>query len=182
MKQMFNHAAENKFNSPEIKIYDDIVKLRQKLNIDEKISIVEYFSDLYKKQQECEANYLKYQSQIDNLKKENDFMNCENIKLEAVRKENNKWKDWSRSILRQFYNSTSSDTSNDLIRSRIEEIMLSAISQRKILNKIEILRREKSLLNTRGQFLAPPPRKQITKSIRPLLLVLACAHRLQNRI
>ena len=193
LKQMFTNAIELKFNSKEYRNVVDVLKLREKLNLPEKVVISEFVEELNNKLNVQEKLILNGNDKIDNLIKENERLKNECIKADIFKRENSSWKEWSRSLLRQFYPSTTSESPIETTKSQIEEIMLSSVSQRRLLNKIDLLRKEKVLLKTRTQLVLPQKPKthynvqsksaSITiKSIRPILLVLACTHRIQNNL
>ena len=46
LKQIFSNAIEIKFNSKEFRIVNDILKLKEKLNIGENVPIVDFIQEL----------------------------------------------------------------------------------------------------------------------------------------
>lgn len=193
LKQMFNNAVEIKFNSKEYRTVNDVLKLREKLNINEKVSISDFVQEINEKLNLQEKLIQNANEKNDSLSKENEKLKQECVKADIFKRENLSWKEWSRSLLRQFYPSTTNESPIETTKSQIEEIMLSSVSQRRLLNKIDLLRKEKILLKTRTQLVLPQKPKthyniqskssSITiKSIRPILLALTCAHRIQNNL
>lgn len=193
LKQIFSNAIEIKFNSKEFRIVNDILKLKEKLNIGENVSIVDFIQELNDKIVAQDKIIQSGNEKNDSLLKENEKLKAECIKTDIFKRENLSWKEWSRSLLRQFYPSTTNESPIETTKSQIEEIMFSSVSQRRLLNKIDLLRKEKILLTTRTQLVLPQKPKThynvqskssaITiKSIRPILLALACAHRIQNNL
>lgn len=183
MRQMFSNAVEFKFASKEFKTVNDIWKLREALNLNESVSLSEYVKELNQKCNEKEQKLRELISTIEKLQTENDHLSSECSKTDVYKRDNNNWKEWSRAVLRQFYPSTTKELPIEVIKSHIEEILLSSISQRALFNKVDILRKEKFLLTTRNHIVVNQnPKKPVLncKSIRPIILLIACARRIHR--
>ena len=117
---------------------------------------------------------------------ENSRVNESMATLQAYikRKEENlgesaQWMSWAKSILVQVSEGAKVTDSPQKLRTQVEDILLSTVSRRTHLRKLETLRQEKKLLTTQYELLNPPPKRPV-KSIRPVIVALALAIRLRK--
>ncbi|OHT07925.1 hypothetical protein TRFO_05040 [Tritrichomonas foetus] len=114
------------------------------------------------------------------ISKQNEALTKKNSQLENAQDELNKWISWARSIHRHITDGQVGPHSVDDLKYVLEESLMAAIGHRNVLRKLDIIRREKKILNS------PMARKCIEKvptqnrpSIRPVILALMWTRRLQ---
>lgn len=172
------------------------------LNLGKNSSIIDLFQDMEK---EIDTNKLIIQ-QMETLskesKKEVKRLTHQNKKLENVQKDLNNWVLWARSLYRQITEGLAAPGSNADLRCALEESLMASIGHRKMQRKLEILRAEKkaftidpikkilqkmnenngwNIISSLNPSNPVNPKSGVQKvySIRPVVLMLMCARRLQ---
>lgn len=174
------------------------------LNLDKNSSVVTLFQDM---KNEIDTNKIIIDQMgitSANYEKEIKRLTDQNRKLENVQKDLNSWVFWARSLYRQITEGLAAPGSTADLRCALEESLMTSIGHRKMQRKLEILRAEKKALtmdsikkvlqrmNENGNsgsslnlnFNGTKPTNSNlglhkVYSVRPVVLMLMCARRLQ---
>lgn len=161
-------------------VYADAMRLRAILRLKPEDSLVETSQALnYSFGQQTET-ITKLNTELKELNSDLSRVKRENQKLERIKGEITEWNNWSRSMLRQINDITGPTIGASEVRFLLEEALLASIAHRSLLRKLELLRSEKRIILKSKAFLDRRPGGNTVKSVRPIMLSLICAKRLQQ--
>lgn len=89
------------------------------------------------------------------------------------------WISWAKALLIQLSEGAPIPETSVRLRRQIEDVLINTVSKRRLLRKVEILRKEKRLLSSKPGLLKQTP-TQSTTSLRPITIALALALRLKR--
>ena len=159
-------------------ILQDAFETRKKFCISPKASLIDIFNNYI---HEIESQKKEYTAEIENKSQHINALSKELEIKSGVIQRLNEWRTWCLSVLKNIKTTIDPNIPDKLARKEIEDILLYSIRDQSIFIKLDILRKEKLLIKNYSVFLNPLSKwKHQIKSIRPLLLVVLYAKRLQK--
>ncbi|OHT11554.1 hypothetical protein TRFO_18904 [Tritrichomonas foetus] len=133
--------------------------------------------------QKCNNDIAAQKKELDSYEeeKDNEFgkMKKELLQLQNASQRANEWRFWSISLLKQIKDIVDPNYPEKLARKEIEEILLFSLREKSTIQKLDCLRREKSIIKNYYHFLEPSTRwKWNVKSARPIIIAVICAKRI----
>ena len=123
-------------------------------------------------------NIQKIHNEINELKLKNEQLLIQNKYLEEFNKETNDWRKWSKIIFSQLKGRNIPYPSFLEIKNSIEEGVLAATGVQKVIRNIDLLRREKIIINPYIRFPIKILNRDDVQSLRPITICLIFGKRL----
>jgi chromosome segregation ATPase len=161
---------------PEI---SDCLRLRRLLGCGPQRSLVDVFKEKDAEIQNNEIEIAELTDKLHSFTSNEAALKRQLIRLEQMKTDNAQWTIWGRTLLGQLASPKDANLPGEEVRNLLEQIFLTAIGQRSVTRKIDILRAEKKLLKLPRYSISVGAPKKPVNSLRPLMLTYVFTNKLR---
>ena len=164
----------------DINVLNDAMKIRSHLKLQKDTTLSTAFNNIVSSQNNAEESLKETNKKMEKLENDLSQLKESSDKLNVLAKEASKWENWARAAFYQIADVASSEMSIKEIKDFLEEVIIGNIDKKPAIRRVNILRAEKKLLSNREIANELPSRGGSISSVRPILVSLVFARRLQD--